>query len=61
MASGRVCKLWASMARGLDLEWIVPQHGLPFKGKAMCAQLIGWVENLSCGVDLMGPQHYQLP
>ncbi len=61
MASGRICKLWANMARGLDLEWIVPQHGLPFKGKAACAQFVDWVENLNCGVDLMGPQHYRLP
>jgi len=47
--------------REIDLQWIVPQHGLPFKGKAMCAQFIDWVDNQSCGVDLMGPQHYRLP
>ncbi len=61
MAAGRICKLWAHMARGLDVEWIVPQHGLPFKGKAICRQFIDWVEILNCGVDLMGPQNYQLP
>ncbi len=61
MASGRVCRLWAGMARGLDLEWIVPQHGLPIKGRAACTQFIDWVEAQNCGVDLLGPQHYQLP
>lgn len=61
MASGRIGKLWANMARELDLQWVVPQHGPPFKGKAMCAQCIDWVDDQSCGVDLMGPQHYRLP
>ena len=33
MAAGRICKLWAHMVRELDLEWIVPQHGVPFSTK----------------------------
>jgi flavorubredoxin len=61
MAAGRICKLWAHMVRELDLEWIVPQHGVPFRGRTMCSRFIEWVGDLDCGVDLMGPQHYQLP
>jgi len=48
------------MARQLDIAMIVPQHGSPLKGAAV-GQLIDWLDGLACGVDLMGPEHYQLP
>jgi flavorubredoxin len=49
------------MVRKLDPEWIVPQHGAPFQGKAMIAQFLNWIEALPCGVDLMMQENYQVP
>jgi flavorubredoxin len=62
MASNRACRNWARMARGLDIEAIVPQHGNRyFKGKPMVKTFIDWVEGLQCGVDIMDPSVYSLP
>lgn len=59
MNANKVCRLWANMVRTLDVEWIVPQHGPSFKGKAMVQQFLEWFENLQCGVDLMQQVNYR--
>ena len=61
IVSGKVCRFWANMARQLDIDQIVPQHGCRFVGKAAVNRFIEWVEKLECGVDLMTQQHYRLP
>lgn len=61
MNSNLVCRYWVNMVRQLDVEWIVPQHGRSFKGKAMVERFLSWVENLRCGVDLMTQDHYRVP
>ena len=60
MNSNKVCRFWANMVRDLDIEWIVPQHGLPFKGREMVDNFIDWIENLECGVDLMTQDDYRV-
>lgn len=60
MVSNKILKLWVKMVRQLDIAMIVPQHGAPLKGAAV-GQLIDWLDALACGIDLMGPEHYQLP
>lgn len=59
MVANKVCRLWANMARQLDIEMIVPQHGARFEGKAMVKRFIDWIETLQCGVDLMTQDHYR--
>jgi flavorubredoxin len=49
------------MVRQMDVEWIVPQHGKSFKGKAMVNQFLDWIEQLPCGVDLMTQDNYRMP
>jgi flavorubredoxin len=49
------------MARGMDIEVVVPQHGQRFVGKVMVNRLIDWVAGMECGVDLMTQEHYRLP
>ncbi len=61
MASNKICRLWVAMVRTMDVAMIVPQHGRPFVGPAMIESFLNWIENLECGLDLMGPQDYQLP
>jgi flavorubredoxin len=61
MISNRICRLWAAMARSMDIEMIVPQHGARFVGKPMVARFIDWVEQLECGVDLMTQAQYRVP
>ena len=48
------------MVRALDIRMIAPQHGAPLVGPAI-PQLLDWLENLSCGIGLMGAPQYQLP
>jgi len=61
MTNNKVCRLWAQMVRGLDVEWIVPQHGGSFKGKAMVNRFLDWMEQLECGTDLVSEADYRLP
>lgn len=61
MVNNKVCRLWANMVRGLNLEWIVPQHGAPFRGKEMIVRFIDWVETLECGTDLLSEKEYRVP
>ena len=61
MASNKACRLWAAMVRQLDVQMIVPQHGRPFVGPAMIEVFLRWVENLQCGLDLLGPEDYCIP
>lgn len=61
MSSNKACRLWVNMVRALDIDWIVPQHGRSFKGKAMVAQFLSWIEHLECGVDLLTQDNYRIP
>jgi flavorubredoxin len=47
-------KMWARMARTLDIEMIAPQHGAMFPNREMSRRFIDWVDTLACGADLMG-------
>jgi len=38
----------------------VPQHGAPLVGPAV-QEFIEWIENLSCGVDLVTQASYTVP
>lgn len=53
IATARALKLWAAMARSLDIETIAPQHGAIFAGKENVKRFIDWIDSLSCGIDLM--------
>ena len=52
--------MWANTVRQLEIETIVPQHGAVLKGRAIVEQFIRWVEQLPCGLDLMGDA-YPIP
>lgn len=53
MASNRACRWWARRARKLEIDMIVPQHGLPIAGAENVQRFIDWVESLICGTDLL--------
>jgi len=61
MASNKACRLWANAVRHMDVEMIVPQHGRPFKGKAMVGRFLDWASELRCGLDLMTEENYMPP
>lgn len=61
MGSNKILRLWVNMMRDLDIEWVVPQHGRPFKGKDMIDEFLAWLEALPCGIDLMTQSNYSLP
>ena len=60
MVSNKIQKLWLRMVRSLEISMLVPQHGSPLRGPAI-GEFFNWLDKLACGVDLMGPEHYQLP
>jgi flavorubredoxin len=60
MVSNKILRLWAAMVRGLKIDMIVPQHGSPMAGAAV-GEFIDWIEQLPCGVDLMGANDYRVP
>lgn len=60
MVSNKILKLWVRMVRQLDIVMIAPQHGAPIAGEAI-GQLLDWLDNLACGIDVMGPGQYQVP
>ena len=57
MASNRVARLWAQMVRALEPAMIVPQHGLPMRGRAI-EGFLDWLSELRCGIDLLGPADF---
>jgi flavorubredoxin len=61
MVSNKILRLWARMARGLDIAMLVPQHGAPIAGQAAISAFFDWVEQLACGIDLMDEGNYRLP
>ncbi|MCF6288098.1 MAG: MBL fold metallo-hydrolase [Proteobacteria bacterium] len=61
MVARKVCGLWANMIRTLDVDMIVPQHGKAFKGEKIINQLLEWVENLECGINLMSHKNFKVP
>ncbi len=61
MASRKASALWADMVRGMDVEMMVPQHGRPFKGRAMVHRFLDWISVLPAGVDLLDAGNYQVP
>lgn len=54
ITTAKPMKMWAKMARTLDIEMIAPQHGAIFPTRELSARFIDWIDNLACGVDLMG-------
>ena len=60
MNANKVCRYWANMVRQLDIKMVVPQHGRAFEGGAI-GELISYIENLQCGVDLIGQDDYAVP
>lgn len=61
MVANRACRLWARMVRQMDIDWLVPQHGRPFKGREMIHRFLDWIENLPCGIDLLDESSYRVP
>jgi len=61
MVSNKILRLWARMARQLDISMLVPQHGAPIEGRRAIRDFFDWVETLMCGVDLFDDRDYQLP
>ncbi len=61
MNSMVVTRYWANMVEELDLEWMIPQHGRPFKGKTVIKAFLQWISDLRCGIDRMTQNDYRIP
>lgn len=60
MPSGHANRNWAKMARQLDIQMIVPQHGAIFPTPELSARFIDWVGELPGGGETMA-DIYQVP
>ncbi len=58
--SSQPLKMWANTVRQLEIDTIAPQHGAVFAGRENVDRFIDWIDNLSCGFDLMGDS-YPIP
>jgi len=56
MPSSKALRMWAAMARKLDIETIAPQHGALFVGRELVQRFIDWVETVECGVEQLGEE-----
>lgn len=61
MVSNKILRLWTRMARQLDVQMLVPQHGAPIMGKRAVEDFYVWIENLECGIDVFTQSNYQIP
>lgn len=61
MVSNKILKLWVQMARQLDVNMLVPQHGAPISGHQAVHEFYDWAESLRCGIDLFDDRNYQIP
>lgn len=61
MCANTACRFWANMVRGLEVEMLVPQHGLAFRGREMVHRFLDWISRLPCGVDLITQDFYRVP
>lgn len=52
MASNIAARKWIERVSKLDVEMMVPQHGLLFKKKEYL-EFLNWFKNLKCGVDII--------
>ncbi|HEC25608.1 MAG TPA: MBL fold metallo-hydrolase [bacterium] len=50
MPSNEPKKIWIDRVSKLDVEMIVPQHGLIFKGKDMVNRFLNWFDSLNLGI-----------
>ncbi|NVK11337.1 MAG: MBL fold metallo-hydrolase [Gammaproteobacteria bacterium] len=57
MCSNKVLRLWTQMIRGLEVDYIVPQHGAYFD-KHSKDLFLNWLDTLQCGVDIVGQEDY---
>lgn len=60
MPTSKALKMWAKMARTLDIEIMAPQHGSIYPNKEMVKKFIDWADNLTCGAETMGDE-YKVP
>lgn len=61
MVSSKVCRYWVAMARSMDIDMIVPQHGRYFVGKEAVNAFLSWIDGLQCGIDNLTQSHYTFP
>ena len=54
LPTNKVARMWANMARTLDIDIIAPQHGAIIPSREAATKFIEWIDNLDCGVDLLG-------
>lgn len=52
MCSNKAIRLWLETIAGLEIDMIAPQHGPVYRGQAV-RDLLTWLGDLACGVDLM--------
>lgn len=59
--SNKACKAWANIAKQLDIEMIVPQHGARFVGKEQVEMFYNWVVTEKTALDDFSDNLFAIP
>ncbi|RTL52271.1 MAG: MBL fold metallo-hydrolase [Rhodocyclaceae bacterium] len=61
MCSNRAARIWVDAVSALDIDFIAPQHGAIYRGRAV-QDFLAWFRELPCGIDLMdGSGSFKFP
>ncbi len=52
MCSSRAIKVWLNTISTLDIDYLAPQHGPIYRGRAV-QDFLAWISELNCGIDLL--------
>ncbi len=52
MCSNRAIRIWLNTIANLDIQFIAPQHGPVYRGRAI-QDFLAWLQDLQCGIDLL--------
>jgi flavorubredoxin len=54
MGSNRAIRCWLDTVADLPIDFLAPQHGPVYRGRAV-QDFLAWFAELRCGIDLLGP------
>lgn len=52
MGSNKAARIWVDAVSRLEIQYLAPQHGPVYRGKAV-QDFLNWFRELQCGIDLM--------
>ncbi len=61
MAANKICRLWGADGPGHGCGDDRAATRAALRRQGMISAFLYWIENLECGIDLLGPDDYRMP